>query len=181
MSKHSVSNVPALRQLSPFEHTPGTVTIPLTKGQACIADDQDSDLADLKWCITDGYAVRETTGSHKTRRQLRMHCVILERMLGRKLEPGEECDHKDLNRLNNRRDNLRLATHSQNKHNRGKFRNNKSGCAGVHWSTDDQKWRVRIAVNGKRLSLGFFDDIEEAKAVRQAAVLKYHGDFGRVD
>ncbi|MNK14266.1 AP2 domain protein [compost metagenome] len=58
---------------------------------------------------------------------------------------------------------------------------NSSGISGVSWYYDRQKWCVRISVNGKVKNLGYFTDLEEAKARRQSAELEYgyHSDHGK--
>ncbi len=88
-----------------------------------------------------------------------------------------EVDHIDGNRLNNQRNNLRLATSAQNKMNRGPRRDNKSGYKGVSWHKQQEKWTARIMADDKYQSLGLFNSIlDAAKAYNQAAT-KYHGKF----
>jgi hypothetical protein len=92
--------------------------IELTRGKYAIIDANDADLIGRSWHAVPGhrsvgnytfYAARRRGTKHIT-----LHRVILERILGRKLRVGEECDHIDGNGLNNRRCNLRLVDHRRN-------------------------------------------------------------------
>ena len=58
-------------------------------------------------------------------------------------------DHIDTNRLNNKLDNLRWATNSENMMNSKIRTNNTSGSKGVYFDKSSKKWRVQITVNGK--------------------------------
>lgn len=74
-------------------------------------------------------------------------------------------DHINRNCLDNRRDNLRVVSHSQNMFNRTMNYNNTSNYIGVVWFKRDKNWRALIRHAGKRLYLGTFaDPIEAAKA-----------------
>lgn len=156
--------------------------IPLTQGKIALVNIQDvAYLSQWNWTIhKKGYAIRtdRSTGKKIT---IRMHRVILERTLGRELAPfpTEEVDHINDDRLNNTRENLRLATHSQNQHNRTMQRNNKSGYKGVCWIQRNQRWRARIRVNKKLIYLGEFRNREEAYQAYCAASQLYHGEFAR--
>lgn len=89
--------------------------------------------------------------------------------------PDNEIDHKDGNKSNNRILNLRDVTPKTNSENKLKvYQNSKSGIRGVSWHEKDQKWRVRIRVNGKLLHIGNFTDITEAEHAAIAAKRKYH-------
>ena len=103
-----------------------------------------------------------------------MHRVILEQM---GFKDFTKSDHINRDRLDNRRCNLRPATHSQSACNRGKPKNNTSGYHGVWWEKRREKWFVRISVKKKPIFLGYFDDLKEAARVYNEAVLKYHGEF----
>lgn len=96
------------------------------------------------------------------------------------LPVGLQVDHEDGNGLNNTRDNLRLATSSQNQHNKGLGHNNKSGYKGVSFDKQYQKWSADIYINYKRIKLGRFDTKEEAAKVYAEASERHHKDFGRV-
>jgi len=86
-------------------------------------------------------------------------------------------DHENTKRHDNRIENLRLATRSQNMCNRRRPVNNTSGVKNVIWKKDKQKYRVRIGVNGKRMHIGDFADFELAELVAIEARAKYHGQF----
>ena len=86
-------------------------------------------------------------------------------------------DHIDGNCLNNKIENLREATHSQNSQN-GKFRtNNTSSAKGVFWSKKFNKWVIQISINNKHKYFGMYKDLELADLVAQEARDKYHGAF----
>lgn len=80
--------------------------------------------------------------------------------------PDNEIDHINGNPSDNRISNLRDVTRKQNMENKKIYKNNKSGYSGVTWHSRDKKWQVRIGHYGKRISLGFFDDLSDAIAVR---------------
>ncbi len=99
--------------------------IELTRGKCAIIDTIDEDLAGRSWHAVPGHrSVGNYTfyaARRKGSKRISMHRVILERILGRRLREGEECDHIDGNGLNNRRCNLRLVDHrrnTRNSHNR---------------------------------------------------------------
>lgn len=81
----------------------------------------------------------------------------------------EYVDHIDRDTTNNRISNLRSVSHQVNCTNRRIKSDNTSGVAGVQWVKRNQKWRVVIGVNGKRTSLGHYDNILDAVAVRKSA------------
>jgi hypothetical protein len=92
---------------------------------------------------------------------------------------GMLVDHVDGNKVNNRIENLRLATKSQNNHNSKIHSNNTSGIKGIFRDKSRNKWRAQLAINGKIKSVGSFDTIEEAEAAVIAARNNLHGDFAR--
>lgn len=94
--------------------------------------------------------------------------------------PTNEIDHIDNDGTNNRWNNLRDVTHSQNGKNLKLKKNNKTGVAGVHWSSRRKRYVAKIWTNGKETFLGYFDNVKDAKVVREKAVLKYHGEFGNL-
>ena len=89
----------------------------------------------------------------------------------------EFIDHIDTNRSNNRIENLRAATKAQNGHNFGVSTHNKSGYRNVYWSDKDNRWRVHLRCNGKRISCGSFTKLIDAVEAAQDARSKYHGEF----
>jgi hypothetical protein len=86
-----------------------------------------------------------------------------------------EVDHINGNKLDNRVENLREVSRSQNRMNIGRNGQNKSGCKNVYSYRD--KWGVKIVVNKKSLFLGVFEDLELADLVAHSAREKYHGDY----
>ena len=88
---------------------------------------------------------------------------------------GLQIDHINNIRNDNRVENLRLATDTQNKYNRSKLKNNTSGFKGVHFFQN--KWAATIRVNNKQKYLGRRDTKEAAYELYKAAAIKYHGEF----
>ena len=89
----------------------------------------------------------------------------------------EFVDHIDGNRSNNKIENLREATHSQNAQNAKVRKDATSGVKGVSWSKVDKVWRVRVQANGKRTDFGGYEDLELADLVATEARDKFHGKF----
>lgn len=165
------------------------VRIPLSKTgkyaglYEAIVSLEDKDLAELNWSVAHNensdlrYAQGYISIGNGKQKTILMHRVILERMLGRKLEKREFPDHRDNNPLNNRRENLRLATYNENARNRRIARNNSTGYKGVSYRKDRCRWIAYIAVNGKKIHLGFFDTPEDAHKAYCEASDKYFGEF----
>ncbi len=89
--------------------------------------------------------------------------------------PISDIDHINLNRDDNRIENLRLATKSENEHNKKKLCTNKSGFKGV--SRYKNKWRAQARLNGLNIHLGYFSDLMQAAKCYSEFVLKNHGEF----
>lgn len=73
--------------------------------------------------------------------------------------------------------NVRWATHSEQNHNRGMLRNNKSGKNGVFELKSGEGFQACIMFQKKRIHLGTFQTFEEAKEAREQAELKYLGNI----
>lgn len=115
-----------------------------------------------RWSLhPNGYAVRVEKRGGK-RRTVLMHRQVMG-------EPEGEVDHINLNRLDNRRANLRVCSHLVNCQNRAPQVNNTSGFAGVTWDKGRGKWRAQIGVCGKMRNLGRYDTKAEAAAAYQRA------------
>jgi hypothetical protein len=147
--------------------------IPLTQGQNAIVDAEDFEWLDQwNWCAAwmphtrSFYAVRVEPDKSVTY----MARKILE------CAPGQEVDHANHDTLDNRRQNLRKATHAQNVCNR-KPQKNSSGYVGVSWESAQRKWRAGIKHAGVSMNLGNFDSAEEAARVRDEAAKRLHGEF----
>jgi hypothetical protein len=88
--------------------------------------------------------------------------------------PNGQIDHRDGDGMNNRIDNLRDATHSQNQRNQRLHARNKTGVRGVCLCKRTGRWQALIwDGNGKRVFIGRFETIEAAAAARKEAELKY--------
>ncbi len=96
-----------------------------------------------------------------------------------KAPKGLEVDHINGNILDNRRENLRLATHSENNHNRSKYSCNRSGLKGVFWYPRANKFQASIRVHGELLYLGLYKKAEDAARAYDEAAVLYHGQFAK--
>lgn len=94
-------------------------------------------------------------------------------------DPVPILDHIDGNKLNNRIENLRPATKSQNMMNAGVYVSNTSGVKGVSWVSTIQRWTGQVGLNGRIYSAGQFKDKEECIVAVQELREKLHGEFTR--
>lgn len=117
------------------------------------------------WFGSHGYVVINYKGKPEL-----LHKVILGLDL-------EFVDHKNRNKLNYLRDNLRAATRDQNNQNVGVQSNNTSGYKGVSWAKARNKWRAAICVNRINRHIGFYLTKEEAAIAYNEAAKLHHGEF----
>lgn len=89
----------------------------------------------------------------------------------------KETDHINGNRADNRIENLREVSRSENNINRGSFKQNKSGCKNVSWHKLESKWQVQLKINKKAKHFGYFNDLELADLVATEARDKYFGRY----
>ncbi|MGD0596173.1 MAG: AP2 domain-containing protein [Sedimentisphaerales bacterium] len=91
-------------------------------------------------------------------------------------------DHRNTDSLDNRKANLRLATHSQNSCNSRRDKSNTySRYRGVSFSKRKQKWFAAIRANGRKLWLGYFDSELAAARAYDEAAKKYHGEYATLN
>lgn len=94
---------------------------------------------------------------------------------------NSQIDHINMDRLDNRRSNLRVATRSQNHMNMNKNFNNKSGYKGVFLDKKSNRWFGNIKINQKNIYLGTFDNKLDAALAYNQAAQKYFGEFARLN
>jgi len=128
-------------------------------GRTSIDKDDYEKIKDYKWYLNgDGYATTRIK-----EKILFLHHVIKPR------HEVLDTDHKDNDTLNNRKNNLRYATRSQNNMNKK--------VKGYHWYAVGKEWQVEIMVGRKRIYLGRFKKEEDAKEARKQAEIKYFKEF----
>lgn len=155
-----------------------TRTIQLSQGKETIVDADDYDyLMQWKWCYAGGYAVRQQTVSDGKVRQrhVKMHRVV------NNTPKDMQTDHINLDKLDNRKSNLRTVTSKQNVSNRGGHANSTSGYKGVWWSTQLGRWTVFAWVEEdgkrKRKSGGVHEDKHEAARAYDKLARELHGEY----
>ncbi len=88
-------------------------------------------------------------------------------------------DHINSDSLDNRIENLRAATQSQNMANSRRSKANSSGRKGVTWRSDSGKWAAQIMVDGKHISLGSYRTLDEAAEAYAKGSMAFFGEFAR--
>lgn len=168
------------------DSTSDTIQIQLNKGYVTVVDAQDADeyLKHPKWSArikrNSVYVARSTKPFiNRIGTTEYLHIVIFERVLGRKLVKGEKVDHINGDGLDNRRGNLRLATHAQNIRNSKLSRSNKTGYKGV--MVVNGLIRAKITVDAKSLDLGSYETILDAAVAYNIAAVEYFGEYARLN
>lgn len=94
--------------------------------------------------------------------------------------PSGDLDHKDTDKTNNRWDNLREATKTQNKANTKRICTNTSGMKGVSLNKSTNRWKATITINYKSVHLGYFNTKENAAEAYAKAAKELFTDFARI-
>jgi len=158
-------------------------SIPLTRGKVTWVDAADyAALAQFKWHAQPAgnnsggfYASRSVYLGGPGHETEWMHRVVLR--LGR--TDALLVDHVNGDGLDNRRANLRIATHGQNMRNVKMRADNRSGFRGVH--RRHHRWESVITVSGKHVLLGRFDDASEVARSYDHAAREHFGEFARLN
>lgn len=118
----------------------------------------------MRWRVSSNGYVRSTDG------------ILLHRFLVG--APKGFCvDHVNFNKMDNRRCNLRICRQVDNSRYQRSTKGAPFGLKGVRLRKDTGRWRARIMVNRREISLGCFDSKEDAARAYDAAALKYFGEF----
>lgn len=154
----------------------------LTQGQETVFDDADwPRIARYRWYTISSksgyYAMTKIKWPDGRRRVIGMHRLLMDD------PPGRRVDHISRDTLDNRRQNLRAATDSQNKTNARLYRNNTTGFRGVRrWADPRLKpWYAQVSLHGKRHHLGSFVTMEEAIRAYDAAARALHGEYASLN
>jgi hypothetical protein len=134
-------------------------------------------LKDYKWGILKRNNLRHAY-RRKNNRNLYMHHEILP------IKKGQCIDHINGNGLDNRLENLRIATKMENGRNRGKTKRNTSGYKGVSLKKDCKRskpYRATIVVNRKQIFLGNYKTAKEAAKAYNLAARMFHGNFAKLN
>lgn len=148
-------------------------SIPLSQGVVALVDDEDYErLRQYTWFLSGtGYAVGFVPANGRFD-LVYMHRLILN------VGPEQLVDHVNPgDKLDNRRNNLRLATPRQNGQNKRVSAISTTGLKGVGWHKNRRKYHARIQIQGTRYHLGFFDDAREAALAYDSAARTLFGAF----
>ena len=150
---------------------PEKVEIPLTRGYVAIIDSCDLEkVSGYKWYAYKGYATMYAGRSvmiDGKKVRIPMHRLLMD------APKGFDVDHIDHDGLNNTRDNLRLATRSQNSFNRPMNKNNKTGIRCIYWYKQTNRWVLKMA--GK--TIGYFKELPDAVDAYNLKAKELWGDF----
>lgn len=140
-----------------------------SKGEEFYFDLEDyNKIKDYCWFNTKGYICALCDNKRTLMHRLVTNCpdnMVVDHI------GGEET------RSDNRKQNLRICTISQNNMNRKITNRNTSGVVGVAWDKNKKKWEATIRINKKQIHLGLFDNFEDAVDTRKQAEEKYFGEY----
>ncbi|MCA7083411.1 HNH endonuclease [Cupriavidus sp. DB3] len=150
-------------------------SIAVGSGAEVIVSDEDyAALSRHKWHLDiDGYARSNVPSDVRRQTQIHMHRVIAGLARGDR----RYVDHINGNKLDNRRENLRICSGAENGWNVRLSKRNSSGYKGVSFEKRSGKWQVRIRQKGKQIFLGYYEFPEEAAHAYNKAAVRLHGEF----
>jgi len=149
------------------------IKIELTQGQYALIDDDDLEKVGSGW-----YAMFvESVGSYYAMRHKGKGLETMAKAVMAPVPRGLCVDHINHDTLDNRRQNLRIATRAQNQHNKRINKNNTSGYKGVSWSARLNKWQAGIRFKNKNIHIGYYYDPEFAARKYDEKARQLFGEF----
>ena len=151
--------------------------IKLTQGKYAMVDNEDFEMLNKwKWFAYKNPPDRIFYAIGKPKKLQGKQYFYMHRYL---MQPPKEydIDHKNRNGLDNRKNNLRICTKTQNQGNRLLGKDNTSGFKGVSFHKASNKFSAYIRMNNKRKWLGLFNDKLKAAKVYNQAAKQYFGEF----
>ena len=128
-------------------------------------------------CLTKGEKLKDYWSINVDNKSCKAHRLIWIWHFGKITK--KEIDHINGNGLDNKIENLRQVSRSQNMMNQKINVLNTSGAKGVHFSKNHKKWLAYIKIDQKRIHVGSFDNLFSAAIARKEAEQKYFGEFAR--
>lgn len=151
-----------------YENKGDYIICTTSKDDKFIIDVDDYEkIKDYTWRISNnGYVV--TTRNRKV--------ILLHRLI---MNPKGNLivDHINHNKKDNRKNNLRICSMSNNNMNKSKLRSNTSGVTGVTWNEKMECWVSQIGLNNNTIILGYNSNFNKAVKVRKEAEEKYFGEY----
>lgn len=147
------------RNIFNYDQKSGVLSWRVSRGSAKLGDEAGT-------LHRDGYRVVSVLGKFH-----RVHRVIWLMAYGE--WPNMPVDHINGNTTDNRIENLRCVTFSQNQWNTVK----KNGA--VYWHKKNKRWTVSLRVNNRLIHFGSFVDKNEAEIVAAKAIKEHHGEYAR--
>lgn len=155
--------------------------IKLTKGMYAKVDDEDFEtLNKMKWLAL-GYNKKcYAARNGKMVNGCRDSIILMHRaIMGDK--KGVHYDHINGDTMDNRKENLRVATLSQNMMNRKSNKGSSSQYKGVSWYKNGGKWRAYIKLNKKLIALGYYSKEEDAALAYNKKAIELFGEYAKLN
>ena len=145
-------------------------TIRTKSGDEYSVDDDDYELlSKYKWSTS------HQSGLNYAQCRIAMHRLVMD------FPKDMIVDHVNGDTQDNRKENLRVCTQTQNMFNRKSHKNSLTGYKGVSWHKVRKKWRVQISINGKPKTKGYFDCLLEAAKEYDRLAIVHFGEYARLN
>lgn len=136
-----------------------------TIAEVIVDEDDYHHLIQFSWHLTRGYVSSKKLGS--------LHRYVMN-------YDGEAIiDHINNNKLDNRKENLRIVSRQQNSQNKSSSKNSSSKYIGV--SKNSNKWSAYITIDGVKKYIGVYENEKDAAMARDEYTKKYFGEYGNLN
>lgn len=154
----------------------GALWLPIGGGRTLINEVDLDRILQFKWCVNEKEKGKRTNYVRTPDGSLKLHQLLM----GPAPE-GKVIDHINGDGMDNRQENLRFCTHSENHANEGKRRGGSSVFKGVGFDKERNKWYAKLTTDGETLNMGRFDSEVEAAMAYDRAAVDVFGSFARTN